>query len=346
MKLHNTLTSNFIYADVSGNIGYQLAASIPIRKKGIGNMAVPGWTDEYEWNGYVPFEQNPYLYNPERGWIATANNRIVGDWYPYHTSYPGNTRAERIHEILQSKEKFSADDFKKMHSDTRSPQPRPLVPIILKAFDGQKTTPAVQRALDTLRAWKDFDFERTSTAATIYDAIYRQLSENIFLDEVKGDQRLFGRISGNMAKLMVLKPDARWYDDITTPQRETLNDQIVTSVAEAVAALTADLGANQDDWKWERRNMIDIPYQVPIGSNLAPLSPARRLGPFPKEGRSGWTVDPVGGNSYRMIVDLTDIDKTITQIPPGNSGDPGESALQRSGADVGERGVQAQTALA
>jgi penicillin amidase len=159
-------------------------------------------------------------------------------------------------------------------------------------------------------------------AASPRFAGYRQLAENILLDEVKGDQRLFGRVSGNMAKLMVLKPDARWYDDITTPQRETLNDQIVTSVAEAVAALAADLGPNQDEWKWERRNMIDIPYQVPIGSNLAPLSSARRLGPFPKEGRSGWTVDPVGGNSYRMIVDLTDIDKTITQIPPGNSGDP------------------------
>lgn len=322
VRLYNTLSFNFVYADISGNIGYYLGTSIPIRKKGIGNVPVPGWTDEYEWAGYVPFEENPHVYNPERGWIATANNRIVGDWYPYYTSYPGNTRAERIQEILTSKDKFSPDDFRKMHSDTHSPQPRGVVPVILKAFDGRKPPADVQNALQRLRAWKDFDFERESTAATVYDAVYRRLGENTFMDEIKGEPRLFGRVSGNIARLIVEKPNARWFDDITTPKRETLNDIIVQSVEEAVVALTAELGPNQDEWRWERKNQIDIPYEVPIGSGLAPLSSSHRLGPFPKEGRGGWTVDPVGSNSYRMIVDFTDIDKTVTQMAPGDSGDP------------------------
>ena len=322
VKLYNTLSFNFLYGDAAGNIGYYLGTQIPIRKKGIGNVPVPGWTDEYEWTGYVPFEENPHVYNPERGWIATANNRIVGDWYPYYTSYPGNTRSERIHEILQSKEKFSMDDFKKMHSDTHSTQPRPVVPAILKAFEGRKPSPDVQGALDRLRAWKDFDFERGSTAATIYDAVYRRLTENTFADEVKGESRMLGRVSGNIAKLVAKKPNAKWWDDITTPKHETLNDMIVLSVEEAVLALTQEFGPNQDAWRWEEKNQFDIPYQVPIGSGLQALNSTHRLGPFKKEGRGGWTVDPVSSNSYRMLVDFSDIDKTLTQLSPGDSGDP------------------------
>ena len=120
-----------------------------------------------------------------------------------------------------------------------------------------------------------------------------------------------------------MKPNAKWWDDITTTtKRETLSDIIVMSVEEAVLALAQELGANQDEWRWEKRNQFDIPYQVPIGSGLQALNSTHRLGPFMKEGRGGWTVNPVGSNSYRMIVDFADIDNTVTQIAPGNSGDP------------------------
>lgn len=322
VKLYNTLCFNFLYGDAEGNIGYHLGTAIPIRKKGIGNVPMPGWTDEYEWKGYVPFEENPHVYNPARGWIATANNKIAGDWYPYFLSNPGNTRAERIHEMLQAQDQFSIDDFKRMQSDTHSTQPRPLVPLILKAFEGRLAPAPVQTALQRLGDWKNHDFERDSIAATIYNAVYGRIAENTFLDELKGDDRLLGRISGNISKLVAAQPGARWFDNVNTPARETLNDILAKSVEEGVAELTRQFGSNQDEWRWDRYNQIDIPYQLPIGSGLEPLSDARRLGPFPKEGRGGWTVNPVSGNSYRMLVDFADLDRTETQMAPGNSGVP------------------------
>jgi len=75
---------NLIFADVEGNIAYQMPGWIPIRSEGHdGMLPVPGWTGEYEWQGYVPFEELPYTINPVEGYIVTANNAVVGEDFPY-----------------------------------------------------------------------------------------------------------------------------------------------------------------------------------------------------------------------------------------------------------------------
>src|SRR4029077_3378240 len=68
---------NVVYADVDGNIGYIMGARVPVRKKGHGEVPVPGDSDEYEWTGYIPFDQLPQALNPESGLIVTANARVV-----------------------------------------------------------------------------------------------------------------------------------------------------------------------------------------------------------------------------------------------------------------------------
>ena len=70
-------SQNFVYADVDGNIGYQAPGLIPIRAKGDGTVPSPGWTDEYEWKGFIPFESLPFSYNPPKGYIVTANNPVT-----------------------------------------------------------------------------------------------------------------------------------------------------------------------------------------------------------------------------------------------------------------------------
>ncbi|MGB9521890.1 MAG: penicillin acylase family protein, partial [Anaerolineales bacterium] len=67
---------NLVYADMDGNIGYQMPGLVPIRKNGDGRLPVPGWNDDYEWSGYIPFEKLPYTLNPPAGYIVTANNRV------------------------------------------------------------------------------------------------------------------------------------------------------------------------------------------------------------------------------------------------------------------------------
>ncbi|MCJ7536534.1 MAG: penicillin acylase family protein, partial [Anaerolineales bacterium] len=94
---------NLIYADVQGNIGYQMPGNIPIRAKGDGSLPVPGWTDEYEWTGYIPFEEQPFSFNPPEGYIVTANNAVVEADYPYliATVFAHGYRAQRIVDMIE-----------------------------------------------------------------------------------------------------------------------------------------------------------------------------------------------------------------------------------------------------
>jgi penicillin amidase len=74
LKGFNIAGQNFVFADVDGNIGYQLTGLWPTRAKGDGLLPVPGWNGEYEWTGFVPFEQLPSVYNPPNGFIVRLTN--------------------------------------------------------------------------------------------------------------------------------------------------------------------------------------------------------------------------------------------------------------------------------
>ena len=112
---------NFAYADVDGNIGYQLAGLSPVRGKGHGIVPSPGWSGEYDWKGFVPFDELPNAYNPQTHWVASANNKIVDDDYPHFLSVENadGFRQKRIVEMLQAKEKHSVADFERDAGATR-----------------------------------------------------------------------------------------------------------------------------------------------------------------------------------------------------------------------------------
>ena len=114
-----TPTQNAVYADTKGNIGYSLAGSVPIRAKGDGRLPVPGWSGDHEWVGNIPFEELPYQSNPQKGYFATANNKVVEDDYPYHLGMDvgiGN-RCQRIEEMIENSGKHSIDDICRMQID-------------------------------------------------------------------------------------------------------------------------------------------------------------------------------------------------------------------------------------
>src|SRR5580765_92724 len=113
---------NAVYADVDGNIGYVMAARVPLRKKGHGEIPVPGDSDDYEWTGYIPFEQLPQALNPDSGLIVTANARVVGPSYkPYLTDrWEEPYRTARIYELLRDKGGLRPEDMLKVETDTYS----------------------------------------------------------------------------------------------------------------------------------------------------------------------------------------------------------------------------------
>ncbi len=323
---------NFVFADTKGNIGFWCCATVPIRLKGDGLLPVPGWTGEYEWKGYVPFEERPHLINPETGFIATANNKITGKDYPYLISryWEPTDRITRIVQLLKGKEKLSVEDFKKMHQDIYCPQASELIPKIIKVLEEQFTDKDGNKAKDILSKW-DFVMDKESVAACLYEMTYRKMMGNIFKDEM-GEEIFEKYLKTSLfppraVNAMVRNGASPWFDNIDTPEKETMDQIIALSLRQTFSELKEVLGNDMDKWSWGQIHTLTFEHVL---GKKKPLNLIFNIGPFPVGGnlltinKKKYSLDkPYNANhgvSMRMIVDLSNMDGSLHVLPTGESG--------------------------
>jgi penicillin G amidase len=326
-----SISQNFAYADVMGNIGINTGGGIPVRK-GYGSLIRNGETDEYDWKGYVPFEQLPSIYNPEGGTVSSANNKTVGDDYPYYISfrfYPPY-RIGRIRRMLDEKEKFGIDDFKRMVTDQHSDYASLLVTFILKLREKQAgMNETEKKSLELLQNW-DYDMNAGLAAPTIFEFFRESFSRNLLSDELG---ELFSQLPGlindyYIYRILITGPDD-WVDDITTQQKETLEDIIGRSFSDCIKALAENYGNDTAGWKWGSIHKITLEH--PMGK-VKMLAGIFRLNSAQYGiGGSNHTVCPYAytegfrvnnGASERHIFNTSDWDESLTVIPTGISGIP------------------------
>jgi penicillin amidase len=253
---------NLMYADRNGNIGQVAAGRIPIRRSGEGMIPAPGWTDEYEWVGAIPFEQWPRSYNPDVGYLVSANNKPVGDDYPYlitHDWAPPS-RADRITALLQQAaaggKPLDLAAMRRIQSDSQSEPARRLLARLLQhepANDQQR------RAFVYLRQWHG-EMTSDSQAATIFNAWTRLLKQELLSDELKGDwnkeqeNRYLKGVVDDIdldTALRILTDDQAWCDDVGTEYRETCDDALDGSLNDALWELLKVTGdESMRSWSW------------------------------------------------------------------------------------------------
>jgi penicillin amidase len=321
---------NFVFADWDNNIGYYAPGRLPIRAKGDGMAPVPGWTGEYDWLGYVPFDQLPHSHNPEEGMIVTANNRVTPDAYPYvvGNSYAAPYRAQRILQLLQSKDKLSPQDMIDTQLDVVSLQALEILPHLLKV---QPTTQHEHTALDLLAKW-DGSMRGDSAAAAVYQGWYELITENIFSDELGPE--LWKDYAGEkdfMAMRMAELLQGRgynWCDDINTPATETCEEQIAKSLAPGLARMASYQKTPQpQNWRWDRVHHAQFPHQ-PFGEVDAIKGIFNRS--IPTSG-DGFTVNVAPYRrtalyhqyhiaSYRQVINLINLEESYYINSTGQSG--------------------------
>jgi len=320
---------NLVFADVDGNIGYWCCATIPIRSKGDGILPMPGWTDEFEWKGLVPFEKRPYMINPKEDFIATANNKVIGDRYPYFISHYWEPldRITRIRHLLKAKEKLSVDDFKQMQQDVYSVLASEMVPRIIQVLENRFADKEGEKAKEFLSKW-DFVMDKDSVGACLFEVAYRKMMDNIFKDEL--GEELFreylktSTFPPSALRMMIRKGSSPWFG------HKTLEDIIAISMKQMFSELREVMGSNMDKWTWGK--IHSLTFEHPLGKKKL-LAWIFNLGPFPIEG-SHLTINmryyPYGepyrtkhGVSERMIVDLSNIGGSLHVLPTGESGQIG-----------------------
>jgi len=324
-------SQNFAYADVEGNIGLNTGGGIPIRK-GNGALIRNGETSEYDWKGYVPFDQLPSSFNPENGYVSSANNRTVNEKFPYYISsnFVLPYRINRIRQMLNEKGKFTMDDFKRMILDQHSDYAALLTPFMLKLEDRKgELNSSELSALKTLSAW-DYDMNAGLTAPSIFEFFRMSFINNLLSDEL---QELYAQMPGiakeyYLYRILKAGPDA-WVDNVNTPAVETLDDIILKSFRECISTLSQKYGDDQKMWRWGSIHKITIEH--PLGS-VKLLDRIFHFNSAEYEiGGSNHTVSPYSygasfkvnhGASERHIFNTADWDESYTVIPTGESGVP------------------------
>ena len=288
---------NFVYADVDGHIGYQATGRIPIRAKGDGLLPVPGWTGEYEWTGYVPYEEMPRRLDPPEGFIVTANNAVVDPAYPYFLAavWDYGDRAQRITDLLRAKDRLSIEDMAAIQNDTFSLAAQAITPYVLQV---SFTDPLARQAQDLLRAW-DFRATPESPAPTIFEAFLRHLLHEAWVDEL-GEEIVQELLTGGShnrywARWALAQPDLAWWDDLRTPQRETRDDIVRRAFEQAVAELRGRLGPDPRAWAWGKVHTATFVHGTLGQSGIGPVEAIFNRGPYPAPGTSA-AVNNIGFN--------------------------------------------------
>src|SRR6202042_832429 len=253
---------NAVYADTQGNIGYVMSARVPIRKKGRGEVPVPGDTDDYEWTGYIPFEQLPQALNPDSGLIVTANARVVGPAYkPYLTDrWEEPYRTARIYDLLHDKHDLRPTDMLKVQIDTFSyPHLFLADQLVAAAKTATPNDARTKKLIDGLKDWNgiaDADSPEVSFLVAL-----RRAALALILEPYLGDEPSLyrWRTTTFLQKILTDRP-AKWLP----PTYKTYDALLVAAADRAVTKLAEDSSSPRiEDWPWKRFNSLEMLH--PIG---------------------------------------------------------------------------------
>ena len=314
-------SENLVYADRSGNIGERSVGLAPVRHW-TGLLPVPG-NGAYEWSGFVPMGELPHSFNPQAGFIATANHKMIPDDFPYKVGYEWEPayRINRIDAVLEASRapgrKLSLEDMKALQNDVTS----------LAAIEFQKllkTTPLGQSLGDFLR-WNG-QLTRDSQAAALFEVWFREIGKALASEIAPRFAEHYENLPPDTVLRILSGPDAEILGDHPGARRDEL---LASTLERAKQELAARLGADPHAWQWGRLHQIyfrhDLDQRSPAARELLDLPPLARPG-------DRYTVDATGvpadsweqndGASYREIIDLADWDRSIAINAPGQSGQP------------------------
>lgn len=321
---------NLVYADVDGNIGYQMPGKIPIRRQGDGRYPVPGWTDNYEWLGYINFEKLPVSFNPDIGYLITANNPVVDSNYPHVITkdWVYGYRAKAIEKAIASfSDPISIDDVGKIQADNLNLHAKKLVPIVLSTSSSNSN---LKLALQALKAW-NYQLAENQPGAAIFEVFWKHLLADTFHDELPeayfptgGDRHMAA------VRDLVEQPNHSWWDDKKTAEIERRDDIFAKAFRESIAELEGTFGKDINKWNWKTLHRITFRNQSLGKSDIAPIESLFNRGSFPTSG-NGETVNAnrwKANKSYevtdipsmRVIFDLSNLDNTIAVNSTGQSG--------------------------
>ncbi|WP_128895656.1 penicillin acylase family protein [Longirhabdus pacifica] len=315
---------NVLFASNDGTIAMKTVGLIPIREKGDGLLPVPGWTEQYEWKGYVPFHELPEIVNPKDGVIVNANNKIVDDHYPHHITHAWESpyRAQRIYDELLQHDEWTVENTQQLQVDQKNLHAEKILPLLLKRVEKNEIP---NQIMPILQHWNCVD-DKDQAAPLLFQLWYSKIKQNIF-------QPLMGEVlypwmveSTHVLDSMIVEASLGKEND-WLKQSGGLTSIVTKSLAETCDQIKKLQGDNPDNWRWGKFHRLAFFHPLhevmdQIGMNVPT--------PMVEAGGSKTTVGLMGNNAegwiqysapWRIVIDLDDIHHQAFDIlTPGQSG--------------------------
>ena len=315
---------NMIWADKKGNIGWQAVGIIPIRKNFSGYVPVPG-DGRFEWAGYLPIKERPHLFNPSKGFFATANQNVTPtnytQWDAIGYTWADPFRGDRIDQVLEPNNKIDLATMAALQTDYYSIPASRMVPLLSNiSFEDDH----LQKAKSYLTNW-NFILDKNSVAAGIYVAwekeIATMMSALLIPAEVKSLISL--QISTIIQRLE--NPTTHFGDNAINKRNKLLQEAFIKGINN----LQKKLGSSMDQWVYGQAKYKHTTMEHPLSSIVSKeIKQQLNLGPLPRGGNgqtpgsTGSGDNQLSGASFRILIDTKDWDKALMINTPGQSGDP------------------------
>ena len=312
---------NFVFASKDGTIAYKANGQVPIYDNADDALLpLRGWEKEDEWKGFIPFDELPRVVNPEEGYIATANNKITSDDYPYHISHNWAQpyRYQRIAEMLDEKNDLKAEDFQAMQMDVKNLQAEEFVPLLLQYT--QAESELEKEVLAKMEAWNLQD-NRDLSQPLLFHQWMSNIQDELY-SELPGSMRKFFKGSAQTTDELLRKGE----DSLWVEKAGGMEAVVTDAYRKTLAEVTDQFGDEPDDWAWGDFHAVEFTHPLSsIGFLERFLNPGD---PYPVSG-SRVTVRAAGfnsdglvnhGASWRFVVDMADTTQGYHVVGPGQSG--------------------------
>ena len=329
-------SQNFMYADVYGNIAVFEPGLFPLREVTlptgekvlvVSSRSVLNGTGDYDWIGYIPYEDIPHAINPERGFLAAPNQMSVGPYYPYFILggwWDTPNRAQAIFRDLMSKEKHTLEDMMRYQADIFDWAAYSVLGDLIGAVR-DRATGKMAEALRILSEW-DYRMSKDEVAPTIWWAWFSALQDEMYRDYLLSHGVRYRVYPPTATTIYLIKEyrDSKWFPG-------GFEDTVYRALERALEALEEHLGSDISEWTWGKVHQLYLEHL----SGLKQLS----RGPYPEDGGSHilmnapfpWDLRALDegvkvrhGPSWRIVtlMDSPDSCNAYGVYPGGQSGNP------------------------
>ncbi len=307
---------NCVFACKNGDIALRTQGEWPAKWKGQGDFVMPGTDSSYMWQGIIPQNEIPFQYNPVRAFVSSANQKPADSTYPYYLGkeYPV-ARGLLINKKLMAMQQITPQDMMAMQTDNYNIYAAELIPVFLKNVDVTVLNNAEIKYLNILRSWNSRN-DADATGATVYDLWYKNFKTAVYDDEfAAAPQPIALPFESTLIEATLRDSAYKFFDDINTPQKETLKDIATASFKRAVVTLIKTEADGKLPWaKFKDTHISHLTKAEAFSRMHLPVGGGTNMINAVKEDH---------GPSWRMIVSLTATTEAYGVYPGGQSGNPG-----------------------